>query len=149
MSETSPALDSKQRAKRVTTGIMTPPPTTYTNRACVDSSGSPSNVPPGLSLSSPPPHFLKTCGGKADKAMRMYGAHLKWRSDADIGTIHRRSHEHFDDIKKAYPHFIHGRSKRGMPVCYEQPGKMDLKSLFKRGLQGEERRGVYNGDLIR
>jgi hypothetical protein len=41
----------------------------------------------------------------------------------------------FYKIKEAYPHFVHGNSKAGYPIIYEQLGRMNLKDLFRNGCE--------------
>ncbi|GMH86594.1 hypothetical protein TrVE_jg10681 [Triparma verrucosa] len=88
-----------------------------------------------MNPTSPPSNFLRACNNDAIKASQLWSEHIAWRDVASIGTIHQRPHPHFNSIKKAYPHFIHGHSKNGLPVTYELCGKMNLKPLFSSGLR--------------
>ncbi|GMH70174.1 hypothetical protein TL16_g05341 [Triparma laevis f. inornata] len=83
----------------------------------------------------PPQNFLRTCNNDVTKAEKLWQEHLSWRRVAEIGSIHQRPHPHFHDIKKAYPHFVHGHARNGLPVSYELCGRMNLKPLFREGLQ--------------
>ncbi|GMH68792.1 hypothetical protein TL16_g05007 [Triparma laevis f. inornata] len=108
--------------------------TVYKNRRIInEATGEVSNVPPTLKVSQPPENFIKAAGSM-HAAKKMWAAHLAWRKSSRIGSIHTRPHTHFDLVKVHYPHFIHGCSRDGYPVVYEQPGKMDLKGLFDKGL---------------
>ncbi|GMI11087.1 hypothetical protein TrVE_jg9594 [Triparma verrucosa] len=115
-------------------GASESPTTVYRNRMIVDeATGEVSHLPPTLKAGRPPQNFIKAVGSMA-AAKRNWAAHLAWRKSARIGSIHTRPHVHFDKVKKHYPHFLHGHSRDGYPVVYEQPGKMDLKGLFESGL---------------
>ena len=61
-----------------------------------------------------------------------------------------RPHPTFDAIKQYYPHFVHGRGKRGEIVVYEFPGRMDLRALKKQGVGAEEigRHYVYFNEFL-
>ena len=107
----------------------------YHNRRCVFADGSPAYVPQGDSPDSIPENYLSFCGGREDKAGKMWTVTQQWRREHDIWRIHTRPNVWFPRIKQAYPHFVHGYSKLGHPVIYEQPGKMNLKELFRDGCQ--------------
>ena len=107
----------------------------YQDRKCVFADGSPAYVPQGDSPNSVPENYLKFCGGRKDKAMQMWKTTQQWRHEHDIWRIHTRPNVWFSKIKQAYPHFVHGYSKLGHPVIYEQPGKMNLKELFQNGCE--------------
>jgi hypothetical protein len=55
----------------------------------------------------------------------------QWRQENNIWKIHTMPNVYFREIKEAYPHFVHGYTKSGFPVMYEQPGRMNLKQLFQ------------------
>ncbi len=104
--------------------------TKYQNKKCVFEDGSPSNVPAGCTpskVSNAFQSYYKT--GAAQKWEEM----KKWRRAKKIYKIHSRPHSLFPRIKEAYPHFIHGYSKFGYPVIYEQPANMMLKDMFEEG----------------
>jgi hypothetical protein len=105
----------------------------YIDRKCVDSNGSASYVPNGDSPSTIPPSYLKLCNQDSIKAQKMWNKTQEWRRDNHVWKIHCMPNTWFHDIKQAYPHFIHGVSRKGFPVIYEQPGKMNLKQLFRGG----------------
>eukprot|EP00934_Nitzschia_sp_Nitz4_P004940 Nitzschia sp. Nitz4//scaffold2_size372955//258624//261620//NITZ4_000451-RA/size372955-processed-gene-0.50-mRNA-1//1//CDS//3329546862//4930//frame0 len=107
----------------------------YTNRQCLDGSGSPSYVPNGDSPDIIPQNYLKHCGDNREKALAMWQATQEWRRKNMVWRIHTMPNKWFHEIKQAYPHFLHGVSKQGYPIMYEQPGKMNLKQLFRGGCE--------------
>jgi hypothetical protein len=107
----------------------------YVDRRCVYADWSPSYVPSGDSPGRIPPNFLAFCGGKTKKAQEMWKATQKWRYERNVWRIHTMPNRWFPKIKNAYPHFVHGFSKAGYPIIYEQPGKMNLKELFRNGCE--------------
>ena len=68
---------------------------------------------------------------------------LRWREANDIGSALTRRLPKWSSFKQAYPFYIHGRSKDGCIVAYEQPGSMDLALAVKNGMttEGEGRTG--------
>ena len=105
----------------------------YVDRKCVDSNGFASFVPTGDSPNKIPANYLKLCQQDSVKAQKMWNKTQEWRKVNEVWRIHCMPNTWFHDIKQAYPHFIHGVSKNGFPVIYEQPGKMNLKELFRGG----------------
>jgi len=103
----------------------------YKNGKCVYADGSPAYVSHGDTSAKVPANYLKDCAGDHTKAMKKWRETQKWRRERGVSNIHTRPHKFSAEIKKAYPHFAHGHSKGGLPVMYEQPGKMDLKTLFR------------------
>jgi hypothetical protein len=110
----------------------------YVDRQCVYGNASPAFVPSGDSPEQVPPNYLAICGGKAHKAEEMWKATQRWRHQHNVWRIHTMPNTYFPKIKKAYPHFLHGFSKQGYPIIYEQPGKMNLKQLFRDGCDIED-----------
>ena len=102
----------------------------YSNRKVVYSNGTPAYVPVGEKQTVIPPGY-KTL--YRSNALANYQQTQQWRRKQQIYSIHARPHRWYPKIKLAYPHFIHGFSKNGMPVIYESPGKMNLKELFRNG----------------
>lgn len=64
------------------------------------------------------------------KAQHRWEETKRWRIQNNVYKIHSLPHIHFDAIKQAYFHVIHGKDKNGFPVIYERPGTMNLKDLF-------------------
>ena len=110
----------------------------YTNKKCVYADGSPSYVPRGDSIATVPQNYLDFFRGNTNAAKKAYEASQKWRRDYNVWRIHTLPNTWFPRIKEAYPHFIHGHSKAGYPIAYEQPGKMNLKELFRTGCRIED-----------
>ena len=105
----------------------------YKDGRCVYPDGSPAFVPPGECIGSVPQNYLEFYRGNKDKAMAKYAETQEWRKEEAVWKIHRLPHPLFERIKEAYPHIIHGHSKTGQVVIYENPGKMNLKQLFRSG----------------
>ena len=103
----------------------------YRNGKCCYTNSSPAFVSHGDSVKKVPSNFIKDCKGNHSKAMKRWQETQQWRKENDIWKIHSMPNTFFHDIKRSYPHIIHGHSKQGLPVIYEFPGKMDLKRLFR------------------
>lgn len=84
------------------------------------------------------PRFIAAEKGDEGKGRQRYENTLQWRRENDIDNILVRAHPTFHTIKKYYPQFFHGRTKTGLPVYYEQPGKIDLNGLKREGLSIED-----------
>eukprot|EP00542_Grammatophora_oceanica_P022163 CAMPEP_0194037350 /NCGR_PEP_ID=MMETSP0009_2-20130614/9685_1 /TAXON_ID=210454 /ORGANISM="Grammatophora oceanica, Strain CCMP 410" /LENGTH=915 /DNA_ID=CAMNT_0038679469 /DNA_START=436 /DNA_END=3183 /DNA_ORIENTATION=+ len=105
----------------------------YRNGKTLYPDGSPAYVAHGDCEARIPANYLKLCSGNENKARAMYQKTQAWRQENAIWKVHRTPHPFYHQIKKAYPHFIHGHSKCGMTIVYEQPGKMSLKEFFRNG----------------
>ncbi|KAG6612698.1 SEC14 cytosolic factor [Phytophthora cinnamomi] len=80
------------------------------------------------------PRFIAGEKGDVEKGRARYEATLEWRKENDIDNILVTSHPNFEIIKKYYPQYFHGRTRDGLPVYYERPGKIDLPALKREGL---------------
>ena len=107
----------------------------YKDGRCVYPDGSPAFVPPGICIANVPQNYLDFYRGNKDKAFIKYKETQDWRKEENVWEIHRLPHPMFERIKEAYPHIIHGHSKTGQVVIYENPGKMNLKQLFRSGCE--------------
>jgi hypothetical protein len=105
----------------------------YVNRQCTYEDGSPACVQQGDCDTIVPSHYLRACNEKRKNAIAMWKKSQKWRHENYVWKIHTLQNPWFPRIKEAYPHFVHGYSKEGYPVIYEQPGRMNLKQLFREG----------------
>ena len=106
----------------------------YRNYKCVyPSDNTPCYCTPGNAAREVPANFVAFFHGNHERASKAWHATQQWRRDKHVWKIHTQPHEWYGRIKEAYPHFIHGYSKAGFPVVYEQPGKMRLKELFRSG----------------
>jgi CRAL/TRIO domain len=103
----------------------------YVDKKCCYADGSPAFVTPGDAASVVPRNYLENCRGNQRKAMKMWQETQKWRRDRQVWKIHTMPNKFFKQIKRDYPHNVGGHSKKGLPCIYEQPGKMDIKSLFR------------------
>lgn len=102
----------------------------YKDGKCCYADGSPAYVPQGDRASVVPANYLEDCRGNREKATRLWHGTQKWRREQGVWNILSRPNKFFYDIKRCYPHVAHGHTKNGLPIMYEQPGKMDLKKLF-------------------
>lgn len=107
----------------------------YDNFKCVFDDGSPSPVLASLCPSTTPDAYHSMFGSKADQK---WEETKQWRIERRLWKIHSRPHPLFPTIKKSYSHNIHGFSKSGYPVVYEQPGTMTLKKMFAEGKTVED-----------
>ena len=82
-----------------------------------------------------PPNFLEFYNDDQARARRAWEATQEWRRTKNVWRIHTLPNRWFPRIKEAYPHYVHGHSKLGFPIVYEQPGRMRLKELFRSGCQ--------------
>lgn len=82
--------------------------------------------------------FIAAEKGDEEKGRIRYENTLQWRKENNIDTILIRKHPTFETIKKYYPQYFHGRSKTGLPIYYEQPGKIDLPGLKQEGLSTDD-----------
>jgi len=105
----------------------------YKNRKCVYQDGSPSYVPQGDSIAIVPESYMEFYRNNAKAAKKAWEKSQSWRREKDVWRIHTLPNVWFPRIKQAYPHFLHGHSKAGYPIIYEQPGRMNLKELFRTG----------------
>jgi hypothetical protein len=103
----------------------------YVDGRCQYADGTPAFVPPGDCVANIPDNYLKIHKQNANRAQAAWDDTQAWREENDVWRIHTVPHPWFAKIKKSYPHCVHGHSKAGYPVVYENPGKMDLKSLLK------------------
>jgi hypothetical protein len=110
----------------------------YRDRRVVFANGSPAHVPRGDSPGVVPSNYLRLCGDNTAKAEKMWKESQRWRREQNVWKIHRLPNVWFPQIKKAYPHFVHGYSREGFPIIYEQPGKMNLKQMFREGAHVED-----------
>jgi CRAL/TRIO domain len=110
----------------------------YQDRKVMYQDGSPAHVPSGDSPDKIPENYLAICSNNVKKAEAMWKSTQEWRREQRVWKIHRMPNKWFPEIKKAYPHFVHGFSKEGYPIIYEQPGKINLKQLFRSGCNVED-----------
>ncbi|KAG2530348.1 hypothetical protein BBI17_001944 [Phytophthora kernoviae] len=80
------------------------------------------------------PRFVAGEKGDVEKGRQRYLNTLEWRKENNIDNILVTPHPNFEIIKKYYPQYFHGRTRDGLPVYYERPGKIDLPALKREGL---------------
>lgn len=110
----------------------------YRHSLCVFGDGCSAYVPPGESPCRVPSTYLTFHGGNHARARAAWEETQRWRLEKRVWRIHTLPNPWFAKIKDAYPHFVHGYSKAGFPIIYEQPGRMELKRLFMEGCQVED-----------
>ncbi|KAL3667457.1 hypothetical protein V7S43_007679 [Phytophthora oleae] len=80
------------------------------------------------------PRFIAGEKGDEEKGRARFLATLEWRKENNIDDILVTPHPNFEVIKKYYPQYFHGKTRDGLPVYYERPGKIDLAALKREGL---------------
>ncbi|KAL4177340.1 hypothetical protein KRP22_002273 [Phytophthora ramorum] len=80
------------------------------------------------------PRFVAGEKGDVEKGRARSLNTLEWRKENDIDNILVSPHPNFEIIKKYYPQYFHGKTREGLPVYYERPGKIDLPALKREGL---------------
>ncbi|CAI5738370.1 unnamed protein product [Peronospora destructor] len=80
------------------------------------------------------PRFIVGEKGDVEKGRARYVTTLEWRKENGIDDILVTPHPTFAIIKRHYPQYFHGRTRDGLPVYYERPGKIDLAALKREGL---------------
>lgn len=80
------------------------------------------------------PRFIAGEKGDEEKGRSRYLATLEWRKENNIDNILVTPHPNFEIIKRHYPQYFHGKTRDGLPVYYERPGKIDLPALKREGL---------------
>lgn len=115
----------------------------YTNNRCVYEDGSAAYVPQGDCSATIPSNYLEFYKGNRSRAQQAWEVSQQWRYEKRVWKIHTLPNPWFTKIKEGYPHFVHGHSKAGYPIVYEQPGKMNLKELFRNGCDVADMVGHY------
>ncbi|CAM9553888.1 unnamed protein product [Ectocarpus fasciculatus] len=78
--------------------------------------------------------YIAACKGNAVAAKAMWHETIKWRADTGAERSLSTPQPTLDIIKQCYPYFVHGRSKKGEVVVYEQTGKMQFGRLADAGV---------------
>ncbi|CAM9822972.1 unnamed protein product, partial [Ectocarpus sp. 12 AP-2014] len=78
--------------------------------------------------------YLAACKGNTVAAKAMWDETIKWRADTGAERSLSTPQPTLDIIKQCYPYFVHGRSKKGEVVVYEQTGKMQFGRLADAGV---------------
>lgn len=110
----------------------------YIGGRCILSDSSPAPVLSGMSISKLPESYIEFYKNDLKKAEKKWKATKKWRIQQNIWRIHTIEQHSFYAMKRAHKHYFHGLSKLGIPVTYEQPGKMKLKDFFRSGFNIED-----------
>jgi MFS family permease len=105
----------------------------YTHGECLYRDGSPAFVPSGECMGSIPESYISITHGSRKRARDMWENTQTWRREKEVWKMLTIPNPWHLKIKDAYPHYIHGWTKQGDIVIYEQPGKMKLKQLFRDG----------------
>jgi hypothetical protein len=80
------------------------------------------------------PRFLAADKGDEAKALARWAGTMAWRQEEGMNRILCSPHRHFEVIKRHFPHYYHGRGRRGEPVYFERSGKIELKPLKAAGV---------------
>ncbi|CAN0058308.1 unnamed protein product, partial [Ectocarpus sp. 13 AM-2016] len=78
--------------------------------------------------------YLAACKGNTVAAKTMWDETIKWRADTGAERSLSTPQPTLEIIKQCYPYFVHGRSKKGEVVVYEQTGKMQFGRLADAGV---------------
>ena len=78
--------------------------------------------------------FVRATKGDETLAQERYQETEAWRRANGIDALLSEPHPQFTTIKQHYPHYYHGRGKRGEPVYYELPAQINLKELRRSGI---------------
>jgi len=65
---------------------------------------------------------LRATGGDMEEAKKRFAATTIWREDYKVDEVLTEHQPYFDEIKRFYPHYIHGRAKGGQIIYIEQIG---------------------------
>ena len=85
------------------------------------------------------PDFEKAFGRRAaEKFLQM----LEWRRANGVDVVMATKHPKFFVFKRSYPFYVHGRSRTGEIVTYENPGKMKLSQAREAGCTPAALRGI-------
>lgn len=58
----------------------------------------------------------------------------RWRAETGADRSLSTPQPTFEVVKQCYPYFLHGRSRKGEVVVYEQTGKMQFGRLSEAGV---------------
>jgi len=96
---------------------------------CSNVSASGNTTADGLPL-----RFLKAAKGDIQEGWRRFHDTLAWRHREKIDTILQEKNDHFQVIKRHYPHYFHLRGWNNEPVYYEKPAKMNISAMKSQGM---------------
>lgn len=94
--------------------------------------------------------FLDGEFGKMEVAKKRWEVTCDWRESNDIDTVLKRPNILFEAIKKSYPHYLLGVSKKGYAVYVEEPGCLKTKQLYQAGVSVEDMlfHNIYISEFI-
>ncbi|CAN0212618.1 unnamed protein product [Ascophyllum nodosum] len=61
-----------------------------------------------------------------EKATRRWKKTFEWRKENKVDEIIHTPQPHFHQCREIFPVYVHGRSRKGMPVLWDLIGKFDL-----------------------
>uniref|UniRef100_K3WCM4 CRAL-TRIO domain-containing protein n=1 Tax=Globisporangium ultimum (strain ATCC 200006 / CBS 805.95 / DAOM BR144) TaxID=431595 RepID=K3WCM4_GLOUD len=114
--------------------LRSPGPTTAIAVAVTTDGSSSTTTATALVVTAVPKRFVLAEKGDEVKGLVRYQETLAWRREENLSDILFKPSPAFKTIKENYPHYYHKRGKRGEPVYYEKPGKINLKALKSAGL---------------
>ncbi|CAN0090374.1 unnamed protein product [Discosporangium mesarthrocarpum] len=92
----------------------------------------------GSGLEPMPMRFLLAENGDLEKAWARWAVTSAWRQEMTADHILSIPHHSFDQIKKHYKHCFHLSDHDGRLTYYERPGKSDLASLRREGIDKKQ-----------
>ena len=84
-----------------------------------------------------PQRFLAAEGGDVVKAKQRFEATTQWRRDAGIERLLAEPGADLRRVKAVFPHWLHGRSRRGNVVRFERLGAVSPEALRGAGLDAD------------
>eukprot|EP00903_Cladosiphon_okamuranus_P006249 g6133.t1 len=73
-----------------------------------------------------PERYVVGCGGDRVEAAKRWKETLEWRKENKVDEILETPQPRFHDCRQVFPVYLHGRSRKGMPVLWERIGKVDV-----------------------
>ena len=83
--------------------------------------------------------YLASCDNDRAKATERWRATQQWRRDRNVDSIAISRQPKYHDIKRVYPHYLHGKTRDGAIFMWERVGRLDT-SAFKSGSDTTDRR---------
>ena len=82
--------------------------------------------------------YVQSCDGDHAKAHERWRATIEWRNERGVDRIAVSQQPKYHDIKRVYPHFLHGKTRDGAVFCWERLGRLDTSALRSGRVTTEE-----------
>ena len=73
--------------------------------------------------------YLASCDNDRAKATERWRATQQWRRDRNVDSIAISRQPKYHDIKRVYPHYLHGKTRDGAIFMWERVGRLDTSAL--------------------